>query len=84
MLDQLNAAEQEALSSLEALADSDALDAWYKRYLGKKGSLTLMLRSVGDLPKEERPAFGRAANELKTRLDAAYQARSQVLSLEKM
>ena len=84
MLDQLKAVEQEALSALEDSADSDALDAWYKRYLGKKGSLTLMLRSVGELAKEERPAFGRAANELKTRLDAAYQARSQVLSLEKM
>jgi phenylalanyl-tRNA synthetase alpha chain len=79
MLDQLSQVEEEALSALEAIGDSDALGAWNRQYLGKKGTLTLMLRSVGELPREERPAFGRAANELKARLEAAYQARVQVL-----
>jgi phenylalanyl-tRNA synthetase alpha chain len=79
MLDQLRQLEEEALASLEEVEDSDALGAWNRQYLGKKGTLTLMLRSVGELPREERPAFGRAANELKARLEAAYQARAQVL-----
>ena len=79
MLDQLRQLEEEALASLEEVEHSDALGAWNRHYLGKKGTLTLMLRSVGELPREERPAFGRAANELKARLEAAYQARAQVL-----
>jgi phenylalanyl-tRNA synthetase alpha chain len=79
MLDQLHQLEEEALASLEGVEDSDALGAWNRQYLGKKGTLTLMLRSVGELPREERPAFGRAANELKARLEAAHQARAQVL-----
>jgi phenylalanyl-tRNA synthetase alpha chain len=79
MLDQLHQLEEEALDSLEGVEGSDALGAWNRQYLGKKGTLTLMLRSVGELPREERPAFGRAANELKARLEAAYQARAQFL-----
>jgi len=84
MLDQLEDLGQEALSGLEAMEDGDALDAWYKQYLGKKGALTLALRSVGDLPREERPAFGRAGNELKGKLEAAYQACAQAVAQAEM
>ena len=84
MLDQLRQVEQEALAALEAVKDSDALAAWHRRYLGRKGALTLFLRSVGELPKEERPAFGRAANEAKARLEAASEARAEALRQEEM
>jgi phenylalanyl-tRNA synthetase alpha chain len=83
-LSQLKRLEEEALDALEAVKDSDALTAWDKRYLGKKGALTLMLRSVGELPKDERPAFGQAANEAKAQLEAAYQARIQALRQAEM
>jgi len=74
MLDQLSQMQEEALAALEAVEDNEALNAWNKQYLGKKGALTLLLRSVGELPKEERPAFGQAANEAKSALEAAYEA----------
>jgi phenylalanyl-tRNA synthetase alpha chain len=38
-----------------------------------------MLRSVGELPKEERPAFGRATNKTKVKLEAAYETRAEAL-----
>ncbi len=104
MLDQLRQLEEEALAALEEVEDSDALTAWYRRYVGRKGkapararrkesdqktagqgeagpevSLTQLLRSVGTLPKEERPAFGQAANEVKRRLEAAHTARVEAL-----
>ncbi len=79
MQNQLEQLAQEALSSLKEIRDSAALSAWNQRYLGKKGALTHMLRSVGELPKEERPAFGRAANEVKIKLEAAYEAQEQIL-----
>ncbi len=84
MLDQLSHMQEEALAALEAAQDSEALNAWNKQYLGKKGTLTRLLRSVGELPKEERPAFGRAANEAKTALETAYEARAETLRQEEM
>ena len=84
MLERLNQLEIEALAALEAVLDSDALAAWRRRYLGKKGALTLLLRSVGELPKKERPAFGQAANEAKARMETACQARAEVLRRDEM
>ncbi len=84
MLDQLRQLEEEALAALEEVEDSETLAAWHRQYLGKKGALTQLLRSVGELPREERPAFGRAANQTKGALEAAYEARSETLHQEEM
>jgi len=84
MLGQLSQMEKEALAALEAVEDGDALAAWHRCYLGKKGALTLLLRSVRGLPKEERPAFGKAANQAKVVLEAAYQSRAEALRQEEM
>jgi phenylalanyl-tRNA synthetase alpha chain len=75
MLDQLDALQQKAFESLEALTDLTALEAWHGQYLSRRGELTQLLRSVGQLAREERPAAGRRANEFKTALEAAYERR---------
>lgn len=69
----------EATAALEAAADAAALEAWYAAYLGRKGAVTLQTRAVGQLPKEERPAFGQRVNEIKQALEAAYAARAEVV-----
>ena len=79
MLEELNRLEEEALKALEAAEDEEALDEWYRAYLGRKGAVTRMVRSVGTLPKEERPAFGRRANEVKQALEAAYADRREAV-----
>ncbi|HIP87244.1 MAG TPA: phenylalanine--tRNA ligase subunit alpha [Anaerolineales bacterium] len=79
MLEELNRLEGEALKALEAAEDEEALDQWYRAYLGRKGAVTQMVRSVGTLPKEERPAFGRRANEVKQALEAAYADRREAV-----
>lgn len=84
MLDELQRVKEEALSSLGEVQSGEAVERWHKRYLGKRGTLTETLRSVGDLPREERPAFGRAANEAKRALEEAYEARAQALEREEM
>jgi phenylalanyl-tRNA synthetase alpha chain len=43
-----------------------------------------MMRRVGELPKEERPAFGRRANEIKRELEAAYQQQAQAIKAAEM
>ncbi len=74
----------EALAALESAADSKALESWHVVYLGRKGRVTQMIRRVGELPKEERPAFGRRANELKRELETAYEKRVQAIKAAEM
>jgi phenylalanyl-tRNA synthetase alpha chain len=76
MLDQLNQIQEEARAALEAINTKADLDDWYAHTIGRKGAVTLLLRRVGELPKEERPAFGRQANEVKQALEKAYEARA--------
>ncbi len=75
MLDQLEQTYRRAQAELEGIRDADALADWERRYLGKKGEVTLALRSTGQLPKEERAAFGKRANEIKDALTDAFTAR---------
>ncbi|MGQ9553683.1 MAG: phenylalanine--tRNA ligase subunit alpha [Anaerolineae bacterium] len=67
--------EREALSELQLAASSDELEAWYQKYLGRRGRLTLFIRTIGTLPAEERPRAGQAANSLRQMLAQRYQER---------
>jgi phenylalanyl-tRNA synthetase alpha chain len=73
MLDQLSDLQAKALVALEKVSDVEALRAWSTSYLGKKGALTPFLRGMGQLSLEERPKVGRAVNEIKAKLAAAYE-----------
>jgi phenylalanyl-tRNA synthetase alpha chain len=79
MLDRLNEIQQEALHALESIHDSEALQAWESQYLGRKGEITLALRAMGSLPADQRPAFGRRANEVKEALTAAHADRDTLI-----
>lgn len=67
MLEKLESLYSEALTSLESITDSASLHEWEIRFLGKKGQITELLRGVGSLPKEDRAAFGKRANESQDR-----------------
>lgn len=75
MLAQLETLYNDALQRLETAASTEALEAWYKATLGKKGSIYLLTRQMGSLSPEERPTFGRKLNEAKQTLEKAYQER---------
>ncbi|OAA84757.1 phenylalanine--tRNA ligase subunit alpha [Clostridium ljungdahlii] len=47
------------------------------KYLGKKGELTKILRGMKDLSKEERPAIGKLANEVRSTLENAIEEASK-------
>ena len=76
MLEKLNEIEKAALSSLAAAQDTAALDAWRLGNLGRNSPLMQVFSALPTLPKEERPAFGQAANRVKLALEAALAARS--------
>jgi phenylalanyl-tRNA synthetase alpha chain len=79
MLKQLENLYAESLKTLLAAETTVVLDAWYKETLGRKGSIYLLTRQVGQLTTEERPAFGKRVNTVKQELESAYQARLSVL-----
>lgn len=59
--------------------DIKALDDVRVQYLGKKGHLTQLLKGVGQLSAEERPAAGARINEAKAELGALLNERKQSL-----
>ena len=74
MKEQLAKIRAEALSAFESVRDAAALDELRVRYLGKKGELTAVLKQMGKLTAEERPAMGQLANEVRAALEGALDA----------
>ena len=70
MQEQLKNIENIALEELKLAKDSVAIENIRVKYLGKKGELTTILRSMGGLSKEERPVMGKLVNEVKATLEA--------------
>ena len=79
MKEQLAKIRAEALASFKSAADAAGLDALRVKYLGKKGELTAVLKQMGKLSAEERPAMGQLANEVRAALEQAVGAASQKL-----
>nr|WP_301288365.1 phenylalanine--tRNA ligase subunit alpha [Natronospira proteinivora] len=70
---------REAEQAVDAADDLRALDDIRVRYLGKKGELTALLKSLGKLPAEERPAAGQAINRAKQAIQSRLEARKAEL-----
>ena len=71
LLQQLREAALKAILN----ADDAELEALRVRYLGKKGELTAILRQMGKLSAEERPAMGQLANQLRAEIEKAIDER---------
>ena len=77
LTDQLRALEQEALAAIGDAHDPSALEDVRVRYLGRKdGRVSLILRGLGALSPEERPALGQETNRVKQALTEALRARA--------
>lgn len=72
------------LAAVAAAVDLEALDAARVELLGKKGSLTAVLRGLGALTPEERPVAGKVANEVRAALEEAIEIRRADLSAAQM
>ena len=70
-------------ASLKAITEAqnmDLLETLRVKYLGKKGELTAILRQMGQLSAQERPAMGQLANQLRSDIENAIEARKTELS----
>ncbi len=79
MLAELNRIKEQALKALESIQDETSLEIWRVAYLGRSAPLMPIFDQLGKLSKEERPAVGRRANEVKQSLEAAYATRLEAL-----
>lgn len=65
-----------ALAELAALDQTDDGETWRIRHLGRRSDLTQILRSIADLPAEQRRAAGQAANAARKELEQGLEHRS--------
>lgn len=72
MLEQIEQAEQQALTELETIQNLDALRTWRNAHLGKTGTIGAISRGLGRISAEERPRVGQRINAAKQALQAAY------------
>ena len=79
MLEKLQSIREHALERLNQAADTGALEQIRVAVLGKKGELTALLRSMGQLAPEERPAMGQKVNELRALIEEKLAERERAL-----
>jgi len=80
MKDELLELKTRVLKKLESVAERSDLEKLRQSYLGRKGFLTLLLKRLEELPKEQRPAIGRLANQVKEELTEEFQSVSDSLT----
>ena len=83
-MDQLKQILDEALQQFAAISDDVELEQIKARYLGKDGSLTALLKGLGKLSADERPAAGARINQVKKKIEAALQQRRDDLQQHKL
>ncbi|EZQ17065.1 phenylalanine--tRNA ligase subunit alpha [Pseudomonas sp. G11-1] len=74
-MENLDALVSQALEAVQQAADVNALEQLRVQYLGKKGELTQVMKTLGNIPAEERPKVGAMVNEAKEQVQTALNAR---------
>ncbi|MUV39374.1 Phenylalanine--tRNA ligase [Lentibacillus sp. JNUCC-1] len=82
MKEQLMAIQEEALEAIKSVEDQKTLQEVKVGFLGKKGSLTAVLRGMGKLSPEERPVVGELANQVRAAITEALEEKSAQLEQE--
>lgn len=78
-MDQLSTLREEAATRISAAESLPELEAVDVEYLGRKGSISSLMRVIPTLAPEERPAFGQRVNAVKNELSALLTERRAVL-----
>lgn len=73
--DEIKNLEREALKGLDLAKTSHDLEQWRIAYIGRKGAVPRLLRTLKDVPEEERKRAGQQGNELRKKLEEAYQVK---------
>ena len=84
MTDRIAQIRTEAEGAIAAAANTQTLEDVRIQYLGRKAELPNLLRSVAELPPNERAATGKAANEARKALEAAIEQRTEQLAAHEL
>jgi len=82
LLNEIEPLKQSALADLKSAPDLAALERAKGNWIGTHGKFTALMKQLGSLPKEDRPAAGKLINEAKVQLEAALVARREELELK--
>jgi len=74
----------QALQQFAAISDETELEQVKAKYLGKEGRLTALLKGLGKLSAEERPAAGARINQVKQSIESALQQRRDALQQNRL
>jgi phenylalanyl-tRNA synthetase alpha chain len=80
----LDAIISEAEEQINAAADVNILDTVRVDFMGKKGRMTELLKGLGKLTNEERPAAGQKINQAKQKIQQLIHARGQLLQTQEL
>jgi len=81
-LDEIEPLKLTALAELKAAADLATLDHTKGAWVGPHGKFTGLMKQLGSLPKEEKPAAGKLINAAKVELEAALATRREELEMK--
>ncbi len=82
LLNEIEPLKQSALAELKSASDLAALEQTKGAWIGPNGKFTALMKQLGTLPKEEKPAAGKLINAAKVELEAALGARREELELK--
>jgi phenylalanyl-tRNA synthetase alpha chain len=81
LLNDIEPLKQTALAELKAAPDLAALEQAKGAWIGPNGRFTALMKQLGTLSKEEKPAAGKLINAAKVELEAALASRREELEL---
>lgn len=84
MQEKLKQIKENSIKEIEFSSDLKSLNELRIKYLGKKGELTLLLRGLGELSKEERPRIGSLVNTVKQEIETEINKKEEVLKQEEL
>ncbi|MCB0392561.1 MAG: phenylalanine--tRNA ligase subunit alpha [Bdellovibrionales bacterium] len=79
-----NQVYEQAKAAIMAANDTKTLYAAKVQFLGKQGQLSSLMKEMVQLPKEERPEFGKLVNEKKKSLESQYELRENELKRQEL
>src|SRR5882724_9055414 len=82
LLNQIEPLKQAALAELKAAPDLAALERAKGNWIGMHGRFTALMKQLGTLDKEDRPAVGKLINQAKVELETALASHREALELK--
>ncbi|MCZ6882314.1 MAG: phenylalanine--tRNA ligase subunit alpha, partial [Gammaproteobacteria bacterium] len=80
MSQELDSLLEKALQAINQSQELASLDTVRVAYLGKKGEITAKLKTLGQIPTEQRPAAGQAINAIKLQIQTSVEQRKSLIN----